>query len=258
MSNISAAAVAQLRARTGVSILDCKKALEEADGNEELAIEILRKRGQAQAVKKADRAQGEGVAFVANSDKKAAVVVLRNETDFVSRNEDYQAMGKSLAETALNQGKEAAEKLAAEKVPVAVHQLGENISLESIQIVEGDVIGCYVHNNNKIAVIVALSADGNVELARDVAMHTAAMNPQYVRPEEVTEDAVAKEKEIWKEQLAKEGKPEAIMVKIMEGKEKKYREENAVLTQPFVKDPQKTVQQHLGSATVKTLVQIRI
>jgi elongation factor Ts len=256
MVTISAAAVASLRARTGVSILECKKALEEAGGDEELAIEILRKRGEAQAVKKADRMQGEGFVFAAQSGNKVAMVLLRCETDFVARNEGFQKLGKEMAELALAKGEGAADEIS-QKLTSAVQQLGENITLGELKVVEGKVTGTYVHSNGKIGVVVAMDG-GSAEAAKDAAMHAAAMSPTYISPEEVTAEAVAKEKEIWTEQLTKEGKPAAIQEKIMLGKEKKFREENALLTQPFVKDPSKTVRDSLGGANVTAYVRLSV
>ncbi|HMN19424.1 MAG TPA: translation elongation factor Ts [Candidatus Moranbacteria bacterium] len=163
--------IKKLRQQTGAGMVDIKKALEEAGGDEAKAIELLRKQGSAKAVKKADREAREGVisSYVHSNMRVGVIVKLLCETDFVARNEDFQQLG------------------------------------------------------------------------RDIAMHVAAMNPQYVRPEEVPAEVVAKEQEIWREQLASEGKPEAMLAKIMEGKEKKFREEAALLTQPFVKDPAVTI-----------------
>lgn len=163
--------IKKIRERTGAGIVVIKKALDEAGGNEEKAIEILRKQGQSKAAKKADREVHEGVvaSYVHSNNRVAALVKLYCETDFVARNSEFQ------------------------------------------------------------------------ELAKDIAMHIVAMSPKYVKPEEVTEDAVEKEKEIWRAQLAQEGKPADMVEKIMSGKEKKFREESALLTQPFVKDPSKTI-----------------
>jgi elongation factor Ts len=249
MPPVTAAAVASLRARTGVSMLECKKALDESGGDEEKAIELLRKRGEAQAVKKAGRAQGEGQVFSAAENGKVALVLVRCETDFVSRSDDFQKFGADLAQLFLAEDEEGGRKSAEPKVTAAVQQLGENISLDEARVIEGSVIGHYVHSNGKIGVAVALDG-GEVEAAKDAAMHAAAMNPRFVTPADVSEEDVAKEKDIWKAQLAKEGKPEAIMEKIMLGKEKKFREENALISQPFVKNPEQTVGQMLGKATV--------
>lgn len=246
---ISAKEIFSLRNRTGVSINLCKKALEEANGDQEKAIEILRSTGEAQAVKKADRDQGEGYIFAASTDTKAAVVLLRCETDFVARNDDFQAIGTNMAQAVLEQGKEATEASSAETINTAVQQLGENISLGSIEEMTGDTIGVYVHTNGKVGAVVVLTG-GSEEIARDIAMHASAMRPDFLSPDEVSEEAVAKEKEIWTEQLKEEGKSAEIMEKIMLGKEKKFREENALLTQPFVKDPDQTIATLLGDATI--------
>ena len=257
MTTISAASIASLRARTGVSISACKEALEEAGGDEEKAIEILRKRGIAQAAKKAARDQAEGLAFVREADSKAAIVLIRCETDFVARDNGFQDMGNAIVEALFSQGEDAAKKIADEKVPEAVQKLGENITASELHLVEAPVVGAYLHSNAKIAVAIGLEG-GSKEMARDLAMHAAALNPLYVSPEEVSEDLVSKEKEIWKEQLSKEGKPEAMWDKIMMGKEKKFREENSLLKQSFVKDPSKTVEQYLGGAKVTKYVRVAV
>ncbi len=253
--SIAASAVAQLRARTGVGILDAKNALEEAKGNEELAIEILRKRGKAQAVKKADREQKEGAIFIAKADSKAALVQVRCETDFVGRSDVFLKFGRDLADHLLQKGKKDFDAYAAEKVPAAVLELGENISLGETKEVSAPVIGTYVHLNRKIGVIVGLEG-GSVEQAADVCMHGAAMNPAYVRASDVPADAIAKEREIWKEQMKNEKKPPEILEKIMLGKERKFREENALLSQPFVKDNAVTVEKMLGKAVLKEYVRV--
>jgi elongation factor Ts len=257
MSDISASAVSSLRSRTGVSVLQCKKALEEAGGDEEKAIELLRKSGEAQAVKKADRDQKEGAVFSTQSGNKAGMLVLHCETDFVARNDDFQKFGQELADMLLEKGEEGLKTHVEGILTDVVQKLGENISLGAVTIVEAPVVGSYVHSNNKIAVIVGTN-EGDEEVVKDVAMHAAAMNPEYKTPEDVTDEAIASEKEIWKEQLANEGKPAEIMEKIMMGKEKKFREENALTTQEFVKDPSKKVADHLGGATVVEYVRFAI
>jgi elongation factor Ts len=257
MSNISASAVMSLRARTGVSMMACKEALEEAGGDEEKAIELLRKRGIAQAAKKAARDQAEGLVFLKDTGSKAGVVLLRCETDFVARDDAFQAVGKQLVDTLVNDGKDAAMSLSEKLVPDLVQKLGENITVGEMHLVEAPNLGTYIHSNAKIGVLVGLSG-GTPEHAKDVAMHAAAANPSYVKPEEVTAEAVAKEKEIWAEQLKKEGKPAEMLEKIMGGKEKKFREENALTTQAFVKDPSKTVQKYLGDVTVTKYVRVAV
>ncbi|MDD5041962.1 MAG: translation elongation factor Ts [Candidatus Peribacteraceae bacterium] len=257
MTTVSASAVSSLRQRTGVSMMECKKALDEAQGNEEKAIEILRKRGIAQAAKKAARDQFEGLVFLAQNQGKAALVMLKCETDFVARDENFRKAGAALVGTLLENGDDALKTLAAQTMPELVQKLGENISIGEARLVTGSTIGTYLHTNSKIGVIIALDG-GTVESARSVAMHAAAMNPTVTRPEEIQNEKVEQEKEIWREQLKKEGKPEAMFDKIMVGKEKKFREENALLKQPFVKDPTKTVEQFLGSANVTAYVRLAV
>ena len=257
MADISASVISSLRSRTGVSILECKKALEEADGDEEKAIENLRKRGIAQAAKKSERDQSEGLIFADEGDNVATLVFLKCETDFVARDDNFIALGKELAQTLRTDGEDAASALAEEKMSDAVQKLGENISLGEMHRIEGAVLGHYVHSNGKIGVVVALEG-GNTDSAKDVAMHAAAMNPLYVSPDDVPNEEVDSEKAVWKDQLAQEGKPEEIMEKIMIGKEKKFREENALMTQDFVKDPSKTIAQYLDGATISHYVRIAV
>lgn len=254
---ITAAAVAQLRARTGVGIVAVKQALEDAAGDEEKAIELLRKRGLSQAVKKADRGQSEGAIFIAEAGGKAALIVIKCETDFVGRSDAFIAIGQELATSLVKDGAAKAKALADQKIPEAVQKLGENISVGETLEVSAPVIASYVHSNRKIGVIIGLES-GDVTKAKDVAMHAAAMNPMYVTPEQVPAEAVLKEKEIWKEQMKNEKKPPEILEKIMLGKERKFREENALLKQPFVKDSSMTVEKYLGGAKVTSYQRVAI
>jgi elongation factor Ts len=254
---ISAQQVAELRRRTGVGITAVKQALEEAAGNEEKAIEILRKRGEAQAVKKSAREQREGAVAIEKAGGKAAILQLACETDFVARGDDFRSVLQNLAKTALAKGPDAAKQEATSVLPALVQKLGENIAVADANVVTGGTLGTYVHSNAKIGVIVALES-GSEDIAKDVAMHAAAMAPQFVSPEEVSAEAVEKEKEVWREQLKKEGKPEAIWDKIMMGKEKKFREESALLKQPFAKDPTQTVEQYLKGAKVTAYVRFAV
>ncbi len=261
MTTITAAAVQQLRARTGVGIVAVKQALEDAAGNEEKAIELLRKRGLSQAVKKADRGQSEGAIFIAEAAGKAALVVIKCETDFVGRSDAFVAIGQELATSLVKDGAAKAKALADQKIPEAVQKLGENISVGETLEVSAPVIASYVHSNRKIGVIIGLET-GDVTKAKDVAMHAAAMNPMYVTPEQVPADAVVKEKEIWMEQMKKDPanakKPAEILEKIMTGKERKFREENALLKQPFVKDSSMTVEKYLDGAKVTSYQRVAI
>ncbi len=258
---ITATAVQQLRARTGVGIVAVKQALQDAGGDEEKAIELLRKRGLSQAVKKADRDQTEGGIFIAESAGKASLIVLKCETDFVGRNEAFQALGQELATALAKDGSVKAKALADAKLPEAVQKLGENISVGETLEVTAPVIGSYVHSNRKIGVIIGMES-GDVAKAKDVAMHAAAMNPMYVHPDDVPAEAIAKEKEIWQEQMKKDPsagkKPPEILEKIMMGKERKFREENALIKQAFVKDTSMTVEKYLGGAKVSSYQRVAI
>ncbi len=255
--DISASSIQSLRARTGVSISAVKDALVEAGGDEEKAIEILRKRGIAQAAKKADREQGEGLVFLKEEGSRVAMFILRCETDFVARDENFGKTGEEIVSVLFSDGMDAAKAKAAELVPELVQKLGENITADDMHAIEAPVIGSYIHSNRKIGVIIGLEGSTK-DTARDIAMHAAALSPRYVHPEEVGEDVLEKEKEIWREQMSKEGKPEAMWDKIMMGKEKKFREENAITKQNFVKDPSKTVEQHLDGGKITTYVRVSV
>ena len=238
-------------------MLAVKKALDEAGGDEEKAIEILRKRGEAQAVKKAARDQSEGCIFMAQDGGKAALVRVACETDFVAKGDDFQNAGKEFASKALAEGTDAAKTHAESVMPDLVNKLGENISLAEAKVVEGSPLGTYVHTNSKIGVVITLDG-GDETKARDVAMHAAAMAPEFVNPEDVSAEVVENEKEIWKEQLTKEGKPAEIQEKIMMGKEKKFREESALMKQPFAKDPTMTIEKYLEGAKVVEYVRMAV
>lgn len=250
--SITAAQVKALRDRTGVSMMGCKKALEESGGDEEKAIDILRKKGEAKAATKADRETKEGLITTNIEANKAVIVTQYCETDFVAKNEEFVSIANKAAETAVKEGIDAAKTEAEAALKELFTKLGENMSIE-IDLLEGEGLADYVHTNGKVGTIVNL-ASPDAEKARDVAMHITAMNPAVINPDELPEDIVIKERDIWIEQLKAEGKPEAIMDKIMEGKEKKFREESALIKQSFVKDGEKTVEEYLEGNTVTTFI----
>jgi|CXWL01.1.fsa_nt_gi elongation factor Ts len=253
---ISAKAVMDLRNKTGVAMMAVKKALMEAEGDEDKAIEILRKRGETKSSEKADRMTGEGVVAISMKGNKACITEIRCETDFVARNDDYVKLAQDVADRFLDQG-EVAKDENEKAVKEAVNTLGENIQLGEFRIIEAPVIGGYIHSNRKIGVLIGLEG-GNEEKARDVAMHAAAMNPVVVSPHEISDDLISKEKTIWADQLKAEGKPEAMLENIMKGKEKKFREEGALVSQAFVKDGGMTVGQYLNDAKVVSYVRMKI
>lgn len=249
---ITAAQVNDLRQKTGISMMACKKALEEANGDEDKAIDILRKKGAAKAVEKADRVTKQGVIVTKVKGKKAVIVKQVCETDFVAKNEDFIAIAKKAADTAISKGVEAAKKEAEPALKALFTKLGENMGIE-VDMIEGDGIGEYLHTNSKVGTILKLKTK-DAEKARDIAMHITAMNPKVINPSDLPEDVVIKEREIWTEQLKNEGKPAAIIGRIMEGKEKKFREEASLIKQSFVKDGEKTVEQYLEGNSVETFI----
>ena len=249
---ITASQVNSLRQRTGISMMQCKKALEEANGDEEKAIEILRKKGSAAADEKADRVMREGIILTRVEGNKAVIVTQYCETDFVAKNKEFRDIAEKAAETGLKEGIEVAKNQAEPALKELFTKLGENMSIE-VDLLEGEGLGEYVHTNSKVGTIINLKKPDS-EKVRDVAMHITAMNPTVVSPEDLPDDVVIKEREIWTEQLKSEGKPEAIIGKILEGKEKKFREESALLKQAFVKDGEKTVEEYLEDNTVETFI----
>lgn len=245
--SVSIDQIKSLRERTGVSMSACKSALEEANGDENKAIELLRKKGEAKAAERADRSTANGVVAIVQKDNKAALISLACETDFVAKNPDFYKRAQELAEKLLNEGEGAdfAEEIADLNI-----KMGEKVEIKDKAVVTGPKLGSYTHLNNRIGVVVS-STGGSDELIRDIAMHVAAMNPKNLSPEDVADELLAKEKEIWAEQLKSEGKPEAIVEKIMEGKAKKFREEAALLTQSFVKDPEKLIKDILAGEKIE-------
>ncbi|MEZ5528525.1 MAG: translation elongation factor Ts [Porticoccaceae bacterium] len=241
MTAISASLVKELRERTGLGMMECKKALVEADGDIEKAIEDLRKSSGMKAAKKAGRTAAEGVVAVkvADDNSYGVLVEVNSETDFVARDDNFLAFVNSVVEKAFNDKQSDAAALAAEVEEARqalVQKIGENIAVRRVELVEAPVVGSYVHSNNRIAVLTALSA-GDAELAKDVAMHVAAVNPQVVKPEDMPEEVVVKEREIFTAQSRESGKPEEIIAKMIEGRISKFLAESSLVAQPFVKDP---------------------
>ena len=183
---------------------------------------------------------------------KAVIVTQYCETDFVSKNEEFIAIAKKASATALASGIDSAKAEADSALKELFIKLGENMSIE-IDLVEGEGLAEYVHTNGKVGTVVNLTSP-DAEKARDVAMHITAMNPVVISPEDMPKDVVIKEREIWREQLINEGKPEELLDRIMIGKEKKFREESALIKQSFVKDGEKTVEEYLEGNSVTTFI----
>ncbi|MFA5934258.1 MAG: translation elongation factor Ts [Candidatus Paceibacterota bacterium] len=247
--------IKELRDQTGVSVMQCKKALEEADGNMEKALIILKKKGADMASKRADREAHDGIVIVKSSGNKAALVVLNCETDFVARNDEFIALANNIADIALAKGKEGAEKEAVGMTNDLVLKIGENIKIGEIKIVEGSNLGVYVHSG-KSGVITSLSG-GDANLSRDIAMHIAAMKPEYLKREDVPENALAMATELFTKEVAGSDKPEEIKQKMLQGKIDTYFKEQTLLDQSFIKNPDITIAQLLkenGGATIETFV----
>jgi elongation factor Ts len=238
--------IKKIRQITGAGMVDVKKALDEAAGNEEQAIDILRKAGSKIAAKKADRVASEGVFALAKNDSSIAVVSVNCETDFVARNEDFVATVNAFAAKLLELGETEFEAWAQNEITNnLIVKIGENLVLGSFAILSGENIGSYLHSNKKVVGIACLKG-GDKTLADDIAMHIAASAPKYLKPEEVEVEVLNHEKEIYAEQLKAEGKPEAMLEKIMVGKVEKFYTEVCLVKQMFIKDDKKSIEKLLA------------
>ena len=268
---ITAAMVKELRERTGAGMMECKKALVEANGDMDAAIEQLRKTGLAQADKKAGRVAAEGQIILATSDdgRQAVLLEVNCETDFVAKDESFRSFAGNVAQLALTLDSEDVETLISSdygdggSVEVArqalVSKLGENIQVRRfIQVHSEGALGAYIHGG-RIGVVVC-TVGGDTELARDLAMHVAAINPAYISADDVPADVLAKEKEILVAQAADSGKPPEIVEKMVAGRLRKFLSETTLLGQPFVKDEDVTVEkllsQHHASVTSFTRLEV--
>lgn len=259
MAKITAAEVNKLRKTTGAGMMDCKNALVEADGDFDKAIEILRKKGQKVAAKRADRESSEGavIAKVNDDSTRGVIISLNCETDFVAKNEDFVKLAHELAELALNF--ESEEKFlkadhngmpVSEKLLEQTGVIGEKVEIGAFKILEAPFVGSYIHAGNKIATLVGLSKkvkDAAV-IAKDVAMQAAAMNPIALDEQGVDQSVIDKEIEIAKEQLRTEGKPEAMLDNIAKGKLKRFFKDNTLINQDFIKDSKQSVDAYVKSA----------
>ncbi|MAA70433.1 MAG: elongation factor Ts [Bermanella sp.] len=256
---VSAKLVKELRERTGLGMMECKKALQEANGDIDLAIEEMRKNSGLKAAKKAGRTAAEGVVVIKTaSDNSAAMLVeVNSETDFAAKNEDFLGFANKIAEAAFEaKSTEVGGLLDAEREAL-VQKIGENISPRRALMVEGELVAGYVHSNNRIAALVSLKG-GSEELARDIAMHVTAVNPRVLAPSDMPEDMVNAEKEIIKAQPDMEGKPAEIVEKMMGGRIQKFLKENSLLEQPFVKNPELTIAKLAKQAGAEVVGFVRI
>ena len=246
MAAISAAQVKELRERTGLGMMECKKALVEADGDVEAAISDLRKNSGLKAAKKAGRTAAEGVVRlkVADDASVGMMVEVNSETDFVARDDGFLAFADNVLQAAYDKGDTDIENLVSgdleKEREELVQKIGENITARRAVRLEGDVVGGYVHSNNGMGALVALKG-GSDELARDLAMHVTAVNPRVATPEEMPEEEVEKEREVIRSQPDMEGKKPEIVEKMMTGRIQKFLKENSLVDQGFVKNPDQAV-----------------
>jgi elongation factor Ts len=260
---ITAQDVNKLRTMTGAGMMDCKKALTEAEGDFEKAIEILRKKGQKVSASRSDKDAKEGSVFIKTSDdkKEAVLIALNCETDFVAKNEEFQSLGKLIAETAFN--KKSADKDAlltekagdltiGEKITELVGKIGEKLEISSFIHMKGEAVVAYIHAGSKLGVLVSLKGVNGkdvTEAGKDVGMQIAAMNPVAVDETNVDKTIIEKELEIAKAQILAEGKPANMVEKIAQGKLQKFFKDNTLLHQLYVKDSSKTIAQYLDSVS---------
>ena len=259
--NISAKEVNELRQKTGSGMMDCKKALVEAGGDFDKAIDILRKKGQKVSAARSNRETSEGIVIykLSSNEDKASILSFTCETDFVAKNEDFQELASRILDTAFENNFSSVEEILSSKLDSLtieqeivnlIGKIGEKIELRQFENLEGEKIVPYIHAGNKLGVLVSLvntSSVDYVSAGKDVAMQIAAMNPIALNKDGVDQSVIDKEIEIGKEQAIKEGKPENIVEKIAQGKLQKFFKENTLLSQPFVKDNSMTIESYLGT-----------
>ncbi|MEK7588437.1 MAG: translation elongation factor Ts [Patescibacteria group bacterium] len=241
--------VKELRNSTGISVMQCRKALEEAEGDMEKAIAILKKTSSDIALKKADRNAADGAVAIKNAGDKTVLVALHCETDFVSRNEDFLKLLNDLTEKVLSEGVEKMKEGSKEMIDGVIQKTGEKVELGEVFEVIGSVVGNYVHNN-KNAVIVSLEG-GSPELAKDIAMHIAAMKPEYITNADVDEEIKKTMTEIFEKEVSTIDKPEEIKKKMLEGKISTYFKEKTLMDQAFIKNGDQTISQLLDQNKAK-------
>lgn len=268
MANITATDVAKLRSLTGAGMMDCKKALEEANGDMDAAADILRKKGITKAAKRADKVASEGLIYGLSAGKVGSLIEVNSETDFVANGEDFVSFTKEVAQAVADNNVNSIEELASAKLPsgqtvsetlnTMTLKLGEKMNVRRISRFEGDLVSVYLHGT-KIGVMVELTG-GDEALGTEIAMHIAAANPKYLTRSEVPTDVLDKEKEIYAEQLRQQGKPENIIENILKGKMDKFYGEICLPEQPFIKDEEKTIQKLLTEkgAEVKKFVRYEL
>jgi len=258
MANFGPKDIKKLREITDAGMMDCKQALVATDGDMEKAQEWLRKKGLGAAAKKADKVAAEGVVAIRANEKKSIMVEINSQTDFVAKNEKFQSFVNEVLDHVLANDFESAKEINeseingqpfADYLALQIATIGENLVVRRYaKVVNNGTLGSYVHANGKVGVIVASNAEDAEDALKNIAMHAAAMNPSYLNEAVVPAETIEKEKEIAKEQLIKEGKPEAILEKILPGKIKRFLQDNTLENQKFVMDDKLTVGQYLANA----------
>ena len=261
---VTMADISHLRKMSGAGMMDCKKALEEANGDFEKAMEIIRKKGQAVAAKRSDREASEGCVLAADNGDFAAVVALKCETDFVAKNAEFVALTQEILNVAVNNKPATKEELLAspladgrsiqDHITDRIGVTGEKMELGEYEFVTGASTISYIHPGNKLATVVAFNVAPEHQMARDVAMQVAAMNPVAVRPDEVPQHIIDQELEIARDKAREAGKPENLLDRIAQGSLQKYYKENTLLQQEFIKDAKLSIEQYLHSANKELTV----
>ncbi len=262
---VTMADISHLRKMSGAGMMDCKKALQEAEGDFEKAMEIIRKKGQAVAAKRSDREASEGCVLAQENGEFAAIVALKCETDFVAKNKDFVALTQNILNVALANQPATKEDLLVsaladgrtvqEHITDRIGVTGEKMELGAYEFVKGATTISYIHPGNKLATIVAFNQAGvERQMARDVAMQVAAMNPVSVRPNEVPQHIIDQELEIAKDKARQASKPENLLDRIAQGALQKYYKENTLLQQEFIKDSKMSIEQYLHTANKELTV----
>lgn len=274
---ITAKMVSELRERTGVGMMDCKKALVQTDGDIDKAIEILREKGLAAAAKKAGRVAAEGLisTYITEDHKVGAIVEFNCETDFVAKNDDFITMSNNLAKQAAVSSASSVEEFAAEKyiadesktvqdaISALIAKLGENMTLRRFGKVTADkgIVSSYIHGGGRIGVLVNVESENNnvlAEVAKELTLQVAATNPLYMVREEVAQDALDKEKEIYKQQALNEGKPEKVVEKMVEGRIQKYYKEICLMEQLYIRNQDINIKKFIEEKSKENGSEIRI
>ena len=270
---VTTALIKELRERTGAGMLDCKKALEENGGDIEKAIDWLREKGIAKAAKKSGRVAAEGLVFgaVSADRKKGAILEFNSETDFVAKNDEFKSFGEKLVQLSLTHDVTSEDELKALEVEgkkiedvltELIAKIGENMNIRRLKLVKTDgFVETYIHLGGKIGVLLNVAGEAtpeNVEKAKGVAMHIAAMDPRYLDASQVTPEDLEREKEIARHQLEQEGKPANIVEKILEGKMRKFYEENCLVNQKYVRDDSLTIEKFIAPLSIVSFDRFKV